>query len=90
MTKLMGRDFAKLTVLAGNIAHDYEHYGNMWPTGLAPVAASPSGAGRLPAPHNWVGGTEDGRTRRAPQSRQIATLASPNKRRIALDGAGVV
>jgi len=29
MTKLMGRDFAKLTAPAGNIAHDYEHYGNM-------------------------------------------------------------
>jgi uncharacterized damage-inducible protein DinB len=28
-TKLMNFDFAKLTVLAANIAHDYEHYGNM-------------------------------------------------------------
>jgi len=27
--KLMNSDFAKLTVLAANIAHDYEHYGNM-------------------------------------------------------------
>jgi uncharacterized damage-inducible protein DinB len=27
--KLMNQDFAKLTVLAGNTAHDYEHYGNM-------------------------------------------------------------
>ena len=25
----MNFDFAKLTVLAANIAHDYEHYGNM-------------------------------------------------------------
>ena len=29
MVKLMNYDFARLTVLAGNIAHDYEHYGNM-------------------------------------------------------------
>jgi len=29
MTKLMGVDFAKLTVLSANTAHDYEHYGNM-------------------------------------------------------------
>ncbi len=29
MTKLMNQDFARLTVLAGNTAHDYEHYGNM-------------------------------------------------------------
>jgi len=29
MTKLMGIDFAKLTVLSANTAHDYEHYGNM-------------------------------------------------------------
>jgi uncharacterized damage-inducible protein DinB len=27
--KLMNMDFARLTVLAANIAHDYEHYGNM-------------------------------------------------------------
>jgi uncharacterized damage-inducible protein DinB len=27
--KLMNFDFAKLTVLAANTAHDYEHYGNM-------------------------------------------------------------
>ena len=27
--KLMNYDFARLTVLSGNIAHDYEHYGNM-------------------------------------------------------------
>jgi len=27
--KLMKRDFAKLAVLSGNTAHDYEHYGNM-------------------------------------------------------------
>jgi len=29
MTKMMGFDMAKLTVLAGNFAHNYEHYGNM-------------------------------------------------------------
>jgi len=29
MTKLMNLDMARLTVLAGNFAHDYEHYGNM-------------------------------------------------------------
>ena len=29
MMKLMNQDFAKLTVLAANTAHDYEHYGNM-------------------------------------------------------------
>ncbi len=29
MTKLMGQDFARLTVLSINTAHNYEHYGNM-------------------------------------------------------------
>ena len=29
MVKLMNADFARLAVLAANIAHDYEHYGNM-------------------------------------------------------------
>jgi uncharacterized damage-inducible protein DinB len=29
MVKLMGSDFARLTVLSANTAHDYEHYGNM-------------------------------------------------------------
>jgi uncharacterized damage-inducible protein DinB len=29
MMKLMNQDFAKLTVLSANTAHDYEHYGNM-------------------------------------------------------------
>lgn len=29
MVKLMNMDFARLTVLAANTAHDYEHYGNM-------------------------------------------------------------
>ncbi len=29
MVKLMNTDFARLAVLAGNAAHDYEHYGNM-------------------------------------------------------------
>jgi uncharacterized damage-inducible protein DinB len=29
MVKLMNTDFARLAVLAGNTAHDYEHYGNM-------------------------------------------------------------
>lgn len=29
MTKMMNFELAKLTVLAGNFAHSYEHYGNM-------------------------------------------------------------
>lgn len=29
MAKMMNMDFAKLTVLGANTAHDYEHYGNM-------------------------------------------------------------
>jgi uncharacterized damage-inducible protein DinB len=29
MTKMMKMDFARASVLASNIAHDYEHYGNM-------------------------------------------------------------
>ena len=29
MMKMMNSDFAKLTVLSANTAHDYEHYGNM-------------------------------------------------------------
>ncbi len=29
MMKMMNLDFAKLTVLSANTAHDYEHYGNM-------------------------------------------------------------
>lgn len=29
MMKFMNQDFAKLTVLSANTAHDYEHYGNM-------------------------------------------------------------
>ena len=29
MVKLMNFDFARLTVLSANTAHDYEHYGNM-------------------------------------------------------------
>jgi uncharacterized damage-inducible protein DinB len=29
MVKLMNTDFARLTVLSANTAHDYEHYGNM-------------------------------------------------------------
>ena len=29
MVKMMNFDFAKLTVLAANFAHNYEHYGNM-------------------------------------------------------------
>ncbi len=29
MVKLMNMDFARITVLSGNTAHDYEHYGNM-------------------------------------------------------------
>jgi uncharacterized damage-inducible protein DinB len=29
LTKMMNMDFARMNVLAANIAHDYEHYGNM-------------------------------------------------------------
>lgn len=29
MMKMMNSDFARLTVLSANTAHDYEHYGNM-------------------------------------------------------------
>ncbi len=29
MVKMMNHDFARLTVLSANTAHDYEHYGNM-------------------------------------------------------------
>ena len=29
MVKLMNSDFARITVLSANTAHDYEHYGNM-------------------------------------------------------------
>jgi uncharacterized damage-inducible protein DinB len=29
MMKMMNQDFARLTVLSANTAHDYEHYGNM-------------------------------------------------------------
>jgi uncharacterized damage-inducible protein DinB len=29
MVKMMNADFARMTVLSGNVAHDYEHYGNM-------------------------------------------------------------
>ena len=29
MVKMMNNDFARLTVLSANTAHDYEHYGNM-------------------------------------------------------------
>lgn len=29
MTKMMNMEFARMTLLSGNIAHDYEHYGNM-------------------------------------------------------------
>ncbi len=29
MVKMMNYDFARLTVLSANLAHDYEHYGNM-------------------------------------------------------------
>src|SRR5271157_1871207 len=29
MVKLMNSDFARLAVLSANVAHDYEHYGNM-------------------------------------------------------------
>ena len=29
MTKWMNMEFARMMVLTGNVAHDYEHYGNM-------------------------------------------------------------
>ena len=29
MAKMMNMDFARMTVLSANVAHDYEHYGNM-------------------------------------------------------------
>lgn len=29
MVKMMNQDFARIAVLSANIAHDYEHYGNM-------------------------------------------------------------
>jgi uncharacterized damage-inducible protein DinB len=48
MTKMMNFDFAKLTVLSANTAHDYEHYGNMSTymriKGIVPPTSEKSGA----------------------------------------------
>lgn len=45
--KLMGQDFTRLTVLAGNTAHNYEHYGNMATymriKGIVPPTSEPPG-----------------------------------------------
>ena len=47
--KMMGSDFAKLTVLSANTAHDYEHYGNMSTymrlKGIVPPTSEKSGPG---------------------------------------------
>lgn len=49
MTKMMNMDFAKLTVLAANTAHDYEHYGNMVTymrlKGIVPPTSEKGGGG---------------------------------------------
>ena len=49
MTKMMNSDFAKLTVLSANTAHDYEHYGNMSTymrmKGIVPPTSEKSGPG---------------------------------------------
>jgi len=48
MMKMMNYDFAKLTVLSANTAHDYEHYGNMVTymrlKGIVPPTSEKSGA----------------------------------------------
>jgi len=48
MTKMMNMDFAKLTVLSANTAHDYEHYGNMVTymrlKGIVPPTSEKSGS----------------------------------------------
>ena len=45
--KLMNTDFARLTVLSANTAHDYEHYGNMVTymrlKGIVPPSSEKSG-----------------------------------------------
>jgi uncharacterized damage-inducible protein DinB len=47
MMKMMKYDFAKLTVLSANTAHDYEHYGNMATymrlKGIVPPSSEKSG-----------------------------------------------
>lgn len=47
MMKMMNQDFARMTVLSANIAHDYEHYGNMSTymrlKGLVPPSSEKSG-----------------------------------------------
>jgi len=48
MMKMMNLDFAKLTVLSANTAHDYEHYGNMVTymrlKGIVPPTSEKSGS----------------------------------------------
>jgi uncharacterized damage-inducible protein DinB len=48
MMKMMNYDFAKLTVLSANTAHDYEHYGNMVTymrlKGIVPPTSEKSGS----------------------------------------------
>jgi len=48
MMKMMNSDFAKLTVLSANTAHDYEHYGNMATymrlKGIVPPTSEKSGS----------------------------------------------
>jgi uncharacterized damage-inducible protein DinB len=48
MMKMMNQDFAKLTVLSANTAHDYEHYGNMATymrlKGIVPPTSEKSGS----------------------------------------------
>ena len=48
MMKMMSYDFAKLTVLSANTAHDYEHYGNMATymrlKGIVPPSSEKSGS----------------------------------------------
>jgi uncharacterized damage-inducible protein DinB len=48
MVKLMNMEFARLTVLSANTAHDYEHYGNMATymriKGIVPPTSEKSGS----------------------------------------------
>ena len=48
MMKMMNFDLAKLTVLSGNFAHTYEHYGNMVTymrmKGIVPPSSEKSGS----------------------------------------------
>ena len=54
MMKMMNMDFAKLTVLSGNTAHDYEHYGNMVTymrlKGIVPPTSEKSEKSSIPEP----------------------------------------